>query len=724
MNKFNPFENFMKYMKRDFTTFDMSNFVQTSMNLGELNAVRTDFVLPSDYWKGQASSAVMLPPLVAPAFTRINGYLQSFYVSFPSIWKYWNQFLSNRPSDAYLNSANTSKFDGVYQEPCIPMSLIQLLLKVYYGYIQYSYYNDSANHRVICETNTSTQISKVPYFYFAYSVVDGLRKYTGTPILDPDTHEPVAMVPETYFDSNADIIRLFDGVEFGMDNNDFAKSIGFYDYSSFIVHQLSLFVKCCKNSGLPCELIASSPFGVYDNEVINALPFFAISKIWSEYYRNPAVQGCELDYSETNGLLCDWYVKSPVSVDWVPQQYEKITQRRWQLRISDIPYRYTDNIWISIYSDYTGGTQHGDILDYMKPIAVLTGIGLRKLYCYKTSAGSVAGVKGILNLLPNYYNGLMVVKYRNFENDYFTSAAPDPMMGRTSIAVPSTLEELRAASKKEEFLESNTAARNFFDFMRHHFGTVAKSVLYQRPDFLGASKIPIQISENLQTSQSTNDSALGTRSGVGSAFTNGSLIQKNFDEHGVIITFLSFVIDNQYFQGLPFELEHHRDYFDLPWPEFANLGLERINNSELFYGDPYTAVPNFFNKSDMLAVSSDISDPPYYEVTPNAVPDEPRIPVLRRVFGYTPRYSKYKFKMDRLSGQFTDSMNFWNTFRIFRNMPKLSHNFISYENAVWMSDLDRIFAVSDSLSDKFQVDLYLDYSVSRCLPLVANPTLN
>lgn len=680
MNKFNPFDNFMSFMKRDFTTFNMSNYHPTSTQLGRLLPIRSDLVLPADYWKGNVNLACYTAPLVAPAFTQIKAVTNAFYVSYPSIWKYWNQFISNRPSDAYLSSQNVSAYSNVYSEPCIPAPLIQLICKVALGYAKI--------------TDATTVLSIEPHdIYLSHGTyvldeTNGIRTYYYTA---PDSNMP---------DNSLGSLGLVLTPNIS-DAEDFCQSIGFDGLLSFFVHQCKEIYANLKAFGIPCDLMAECPMNTYTHETISALPFMAYSKIWQEYFRNNQVQGTELNYFEVNGILCDWYTPNG-AVDYSAT----IHQKGWQLRLNDMPYNYQRASYIGIHTIQQG---NGVSINYSEPLALLTGVGLREFIISEMSSTETA-------ILPNYYNGLLVAKYRNFEQDYFNSAAIDPMQGRTSLPVPSTLEELRSTSKLEEFLERNTAARNFFDFLKSHFGTKANSVVYGRPDLLGTSITNVNISDTLQTSSSDGTSPQGNRSGVASAFGSNQLISKQFDEHGIIITLLSFVLDNQYFQGLPFIFEQHKDYLSYPFPEFANLGLEKIENQEIFYGK------NSYDSSlgsDLSVIKDGIVKPN----NPLGNPDATDIS-LHSAFGYTPRYSRFKCKLDQLSGEFTNRLSFWHTYRDFSNSPTLSHEFVSYQNAIFMSHLDRIFATVADKGDKFFVNTYNDFSVSRCLPLVGNPQLD
>lgn len=693
MNKFNPFENLLTYMKRDFTTFDMSNFHQTSCKFGRLQPIRVDSVLPSDYWKGSTSLAIKVAPMIAPAFTRIRAIVNSFYVAYPQVWKYWNQFISNRPSDSYLNSVNSSKYSGRYVEPSIPTHFLQLICKIYKGYCPLSRKNIGGTYYLIVATKDITLTNSA--FGYLYSVTDGLRKYSGIP--------SGSAVHDDWFGSDTATSYIV----LGQEDDILAKSNGWYDSYSFFIHLCKEVYENLQSFGIPSDQLASTPFNLLSYDVVNALPFFSYSKIWQDYIRNPQIQGSELDFSESNGVLTRPISYNAGGLTPIPEQYFPAKFGGWNLRIADLP-PSTIPSSTTPYVNFNTAVS-GDQIQYTGVIALLTGYGLKD-YIRNNVSANYDVVQ-----LPQYYNGLLLPKYRNFENDIFTSAAVDPMQGSTSLAVPSTIEELRSQSKLEEFLERNTAARNFYDFLKSHWGTHADSVSNQRCKLLGTQIVNVNISEQLQTSQTTsgvNGSPLGERAGVAEGFGNAYTISNNFNEHGVIITLLSFVIDNQYFQGLPEIFEHHKDYLSYPWPEFANLGLESIPSSSLFYGQSQS---NFYLTLGDLSVK-DSNGVDINSVEPSSLSNE--------IFGYSPRYSRWKCKLDQLSGEFVNSLDFWNTFRLFNSKPKLCHNFISYENAVFISNLDRIFANSDELADKFYVDSYNDYSVSRCLPLVANPTLD
>ena len=93
------------------------------------------------------------------------------------------------------------------------------------------------------------------------------------------------------------------------------------------------------------------------------------------------------------------------------------------------------------------------------------------------------------------------------------------------------------------------------------------------------------------------------------------------------------------------------------------------------------------------------------------------------IFGYIPRFSTYKFKLDQVHGAFRDQMDYWQTFRRFYKNPMLVHEFVNWEFVQDDGELRRLFAVEDSdVSDKFYVDCYINAKVTRALPVVCRPS--
>lgn len=733
----NIFQQITEYVKRDYSTFDMkNNWVGSVNDFGSLNCIYQSIVLPSDTWKMGHNLLVKLPPLVAPAFTRIKAVVNSFYCSFASVWNYWNPFISDKPEDVFLSRSLSASYKGKFVEPCVRTTLIAFICKVAKGYFDTvssspSFFTYSWTSGTLSITiNTCYQHSLPSNNIVSPTTItwgigfDGRRKTTLTS--NVSTFDNVGDV--YWHDSSTSFTLTFK--DFGANGVDTPEKLGFFDFRDYFIYQCQQVERNLSNHGVPTDLIAKSPLLNYFSEYFNLLPFICESSIWHNMYRDEQNQSPEFDYREVNGCLGATDVLCGSSDSSMPYG--------WKLRLLGIPPN------VSTGSDYWF-----PVNTLEKQFSVLTGFLLEET-CRDYFVGLSSATN--IDILPKFYNGLLVLKYRNFEKDYFTSACVDPNFGGVSVQVPNTIDALRTASKLEEFLEVSASARDFYNFMKHIFGTNPESTRYQKPLLLGTEVVPIQISEQLQTSQTTsgvNGSPLGERGGVADGFGNGGSVNHYFNEHGILVSFLSFVLDSQYMQGLPHEFNHHLQ-LDYPFPQFANLSAESIPVKEIYYsslnlnqGVDYEQGDNNAVVNNSQFVTSQVDEVPpssaggiaygssvYYQGTPTVTYGRVASSSIydhrssQDVFGYTPRYSRWKFKQDVVAGQMRSSLEFWHTFRHFFSRPYISNNFVSYMNAGFLSDLNRIFAVVNDNADKFFVDVFNNASVRRCLPLVPQTTID
>lgn len=764
----NIFQKITDYAKRDFSTFDMSNnWIGSILDFGSLNKIYSSVVMPADQWKLGHNAIVKLPPLTAPAFTRIKGLINSFYVSYQSVWNYWNSFISNKPEDAYLTRGSLTAYNGKFVEPYVPMALIAMICKIAKGYFSGLHVEFFANSNdleisFIPRSVSSSGTSFEPSSTISWSVARNGRFVTvdENPASSLDLDSPIcpydnSPIPEDYSGKDVIVFHVpywrstipannFDNLV--ADN--MAHLCGFGNLISFFIWCCQSVVRNLENAGVPCDVIARSPYSLYKDDKFNVLNHMCESYIWQEFYRDSQNQASEIDYREVNGCIID-----PRTLSYGGTQYTSDTNPfGWYLRLNGLPPNtsLSDSDSGCYFRPY--GTNKNALLG--SALSVLTGFLLKQVIIVNNAR--IKSGQNTINLVPDFYNGLLVQKYRNFEKDYFTSASIDPLMGGFQVSVPSTIDALRTASKFEEFLERWTSAKDFVSFMESSYGEKPRE-RYVKPVFLGSQEIKVQIGEQLQTSESTSSSPLGERAGTAEGYSSSATVYETFKEYGFLVSYLSFIIPSQYMEGMPHEFMHHLQ-FDYPWPDFANLGAEMIPMSEIYYGEPYdfrldnsltqslekqtssnaTVVDSRVVSSETVGTSSNYTLNGLNIELPNnhLNPINNRYSVGRSdindfgasngltPFGYTPRYSKWKFKMDVVSGQMRDSMDFWHTFRQFMNLPHIGNSFVSYMFAGFTSDINRIFAVENDNSDKFYVSIFNNGSCRRCLPLVPSTSLN
>lgn len=243
----------------------------------------------------------------------------------------------------------------------------------------------------------------------------------------------------------------------------------------------------------------------------------------------------------------------------------------------------------------------------------------------------------------------------------------------------STINELRRAIKAQEFLELRArGGSRYIEQIESFFGVKSSDARLQRPEFLGGGKSDIIISDVLQTSETTNSSALGTPGGTGVGVQRTHSFKRGFEEHGLVIGIMSFVPDATYQQGVS-RLFNKFDPLEYYWPQFAHLGEQEIKQSEIFY-------------------------------TGNSKEDD-------KVFGYTPRYAEYKYMPSTVHGDFRGSLQNWHMGRIFSAPPSLNSDFLhNIQDAA-----DRPFAVQDAGFDKIWCNIRLNISALRPMPKYGTP---
>lgn len=220
--------------------------------------------------------------------------------------------------------------------------------------------------------------------------------------------------------------------------------------------------------------------------------------------------------------------------------------------------------------------------------------------------------------------------------------------------------------------------RRYTEVIRAHFDVIPSDARLQRPEYIGGSKQNMVIGEVLSTAQNTEaDIPVGQMSGHGISVGGGNNFSYRSEEHGFIIGIMSVMPDTAYQQGLPRMFSRITDPTDYAWPTFANLGEQVILNKEVF------------------AATLD--------------PDG--------TFGYTPRYSEYKFLNSRVAGDMRDTLSFWHLGRIFSIAPALNESFISADPS------NRIFSVIDVNAHHIYAHIYNNISVKRKLPRFGIPTI-
>lgn len=415
---------------------------------------------------------------------------------------------------------------------------------------------------------------------------------------------------------------------------------------------------------------------------INALPFRAYWMIWNEYYRDQNLTD-EVRFSTSSGT-------SSISAN---AGFFIVGKRAWEkdyfTSALPFPQRLPNPVSVPIV-----GEASVSFVPTADQQSFAYGVG-------STTAGNPISY-GDLAVGPFNKAGSFV-RASIGTNSNSDTAANGSLRGKVAIdnsaslrvnlqdAASVNINELRKAFSLQRWLENSArSGARLKEILLSHFGVLVPDGRLQRPEFLGALKTPVVISEVMQTSATDQASTpQGTYAGTGTSYGRGFIFKKRFLEPGYVIGVMSVMPRSAYQQGIP-KIFKKFDRFDYYWPEFAHLGEQEIKNYELFYD---------YGSSNEDFLAND------------------------ETFGYTPRYAEYRFINSSVHGDFATNLNFWHMSRIFDSRPALNTEFVTVRAGRGSDSLNRIFAVEETNVNHLWCQLYVNCRALRPLPKYGKPGL-
>lgn len=248
-----------------------------------------------------------------------------------------------------------------------------------------------------------------------------------------------------------------------------------------------------------------------------------------------------------------------------------------------------------------------------------------------------------------------------------------------------TINELRTAFQIQKLYERDArGGTRYIEILKSHFGVTSPDARLQRPEYLGGSRVPININQVIQQSSTAEGTTpLGDTAAYSLTTDVHGDFMKSFVEHGFVIGVMVARYDHTYQQGIE-RFWSRKSRFDYYWPVLANIGEQAVLNKEIFAQG--TAQDN-------------------------------------EVFGYQEAWADYRYKPNRVAGEmrsaYAQSLDVWHLGDDYSELPKLSDSWIREDKA----NVNRVIAVSDQNANQLFADIYIQNRTTRPMPLYSIPGL-
>lgn len=414
---------------------------------------------------------------------------------------------------------------------------------------------------------------------------------------------------------------------------------------------------------------------------VNALPFRAYTMIWQEWFRdqnvdNPAINSNDdatVTYKDTwhdedveKNLQYAYRGGRPLPVNKFHDYFTSALPSP-QKAGEPVTIPLTGSAPIGMYNPATGKVTTNS--NEMK--SIFTNAGLTGL-----TDESFTGTEWDVGSGPFANKGLAVGK------SSLNAYAGVSIGADLSHINATTINQLRQAFQVQKYYEELARGGSRYREMIYAlFHTKISDRTVQIPEYLGGTRITINMSQVIQTSGTTDESPQGNTAAVSVTPYNGSMFTKSFEEHGYVIGVCCIRHDHTYQQGLE-KMWSRKTNLDFYYPVFANLGEQAILKKEIYLTGTET--------------------------------DE-------QAFGYQEAWAEYRMKPNRICGKFRSNavgtLDSWHYGDNYKEIPSLSQ--------AWMkegsSEIQRTLAVENE--PQFIMDTVIENTSVRPMPMYSIPGL-
>lgn len=264
----------------------------------------------------------------------------------------------------------------------------------------------------------------------------------------------------------------------------------------------------------------------------------------------------------------------------------------------------------------------------------------------RSGVSVVAGGNGF----KTYVDSRVSIPNSGVKGEPSTSSSVVNGLVRLNDGTTFDVSELRTVIQIQKILErANRTGSRYTEYLRSFFSVSPKDSRLQRPEFIGARKVPVVINEVLQTSQTTDSSAQGTQAGHGISVASNYVGKYFAEEYGCLVGIVFCRPTPLYTQGINRQW-FKKSRYDFYLPQLCNLSEQGIFAGELYVD----------NTDDDT-----------------------------KIWGFQGRWNEMRAGTSLACGSMRDTYAYWNFSRYFDKRPELDADFIECKP----SETKKIYAV-------------------------------
>lgn len=435
------------------------------------------------------------------------------------------------------------------------------------------------------------------------------------------------------------------------------------------------------------------PTGI-PNLSVNALPFRAYALIMNEWFRDENLTdplNIPNDETTVQGVNTGTYVTDVAKggLPFVASKYHDYftsclpsPQKGPDVTINALDV----NLPVVTGDDHTGNTG---------------GVGLR-WYGKDNGTADITSAENF-GLLVNADSNISYQNYGTFGMNKFTTPTSqsskvgnlEPVnLWAVDASSATTINQLRMAFQIQKLYEKDArGGTRYIESIKSHYGVTSPDARMQRPEYLGGNRVPINVNQVIQTSNSGTDiTPQGNVAGYSLSNDTNNDFFRSFTEHGFIIGLMVARYDHTYQQGLE-KFWSRKTRFDYYYPVLANIGEQAVLNKEI------------------------------YAQGASVLNTETNSPIDDEVFGYQEAWGDYRYKPSRVTGEMRSNLNksldSWHFADDYDALPRLSDSWIREDK----SPVDRVLAVQSSVANQLFADIYIQNTTTRAMPMYSIPGL-